>query len=132
MGDAPFRLYDHVDLRVRDLANARAFYDPLMRALGLRGRPALSEGRVWTYLRVHERTAHEAFTLTQGAAHAVNAARIAFGATTREDVDRVADVARLAGATNYEAPHLCPEYAPTYYAAFFDDPDGNKLEVVVR
>ncbi len=55
--------------------------------------------------------------------------RIALWAPTREVVDRVAAAAREAGARAVEGPALETEYAPTYYAVFFEDPDGNKLEV---
>jgi hypothetical protein len=44
-------------------------------------------------------------------------------------VDRLAGVAQEAGARNMSGPRACPEYNPTYYAAFFDDPCGNKLEI---
>jgi hypothetical protein len=27
---------------------------------------------------------------------------------------------------------LCAEYSPGYYAVFFEDPDGNKLEICCR
>ena len=54
---------------------------------------------------------------------------IAFVASSREEVDRLAAVAVEAGARNMSGPRACPEYGPTYYAAFFDDPCGNKLEV---
>jgi glyoxylase I family protein len=27
-------------------------------------------------------------------------------------------------------PRYCPEYAPAYYATFFEDPDGVRLEVM--
>jgi hypothetical protein len=30
------------------------------------------------------------------------------------------------------APRLYPEYNPDYYATFFSDPDGIRLEVVAR
>jgi predicted lactoylglutathione lyase len=58
--------------------------------------------------------------------------RLAFFAATRADVDRIAAVAQAAGARAYEPPAACAEYTETYYAAFFEDPDGNKLEVVNR
>jgi glyoxylase I family protein len=28
-------------------------------------------------------------------------------------------------------PHYYPEYAPDYYATFFEDPDGIRLEVMI-
>jgi glyoxylase I family protein len=30
------------------------------------------------------------------------------------------------------APRLYPEYNPDYYATFFEDPDGIRLELVAR
>ena len=37
--------------------------------------------------------------------------------------------ARDAGATVLHAPRLFPEYRADYYATFFLDPDGFRLEV---
>ena len=50
--------------------------------------------------------------------------------STAEDVDRVAEVARAAGA-ELSGPKAMP-YGPGYYAVYFDDPSGNRLEVYVR
>jgi hypothetical protein len=50
--------------------------------------------------------------------------------TSAADVDRVAGVAHQAGAT-LSGPKEMP-YGPGYYAAYFDDPSGNRLEVYVR
>jgi len=43
-------------------------------------------------------------------------------------VDRAAGELREAGVEATE-PRLYPEYAPDYYATFFRDPDGVRLEV---
>ena len=61
-----------------------------------------------------------------------NANRIAFWAESRDDVDGVAAVAREAGAAVESGPRDCPEYGAGYYAFFFQDPSGNRLEVVYR
>jgi catechol 2,3-dioxygenase-like lactoylglutathione lyase family enzyme len=58
---------------------------------------------------------------------------IAFHAASREVVDRVHDAMLAAGATVLDPPidysgH--PAYGEGYYAAFYADPDGVKLEVV--
>ena len=53
-------------------------------------------------------------------------------AADRAEVDRLAAIAREAGAAAFEAPHVCEEYTPFYYAAFFEDADGNKLEICYR
>ena len=45
-----------------------------------------------------------------------------------EDVDRAAQAMRAAGI-NVSIPAYHREYAPDYYAIFFTDPDGLRLEV---
>ncbi|HEV2097130.1 MAG TPA: VOC family protein, partial [Chthoniobacterales bacterium] len=61
-----------------------------------------------------------------------NGTRIAFWAETRAQVDRVAEVVRAAGGLHLEGPELYVDYTPGYYAFFFEDPSGNKLEVCCR
>ena len=61
-----------------------------------------------------------------------NGTRIAFWADTREEVDRIAKLVRDAGGKNLEGPEVCKDYSPGYYAFFFEDPDGNKLEICCR
>jgi catechol 2,3-dioxygenase-like lactoylglutathione lyase family enzyme len=39
---------------------------------------------------------------------------------------------RQAGGKNLEGPEICVDYSPGYYAFFFEDPDGNKLEICCR
>ena len=53
-------------------------------------------------------------------------------ADTPAEVDQVAKVVRQAGGKNIEGPKIWPDYSPGYYALFFEDPDGNKLEVCCR
>ena len=55
---------------------------------------------------------------------------MAFWVESREEVDRIAQLLREAGANDLSGPKLMPEYLPTYYAVFFADPWGNPLEVV--
>ena len=31
-----------------------------------------------------------------------------------------------------KGPEICKDYSPGYYAFFFEDPDGNKLEICCR
>jgi len=70
------------------------------------------------------------FTVDPG--HTPNGTRIAFWAETPEEVDRLAEVVRAAGAKNLDGPELVPGYRPGYYALFFDDPEGNQLEICCR
>jgi glyoxylase I family protein len=58
---------------------------------------------------------------------------IAFHAESRDKVDEVHAKMVVAGAEILDPPHDYsddPHYAPGYYAGFYADPDGLKLEVV--
>ncbi|MEY2509895.1 MAG: hypothetical protein QOE26_658 [Verrucomicrobiota bacterium] len=122
------RLFDHIDLRVRNRDAAQRFYAQVLPAIGLR---VDKSGRQWGLFEAEGEGAVEFFVFEE-ADFQPNANRIAFWAPSREAVDRVGEVIRKAGAKNIEGPELCVEYSPAYYAVFFEDPDGNKLEVCHR
>ncbi|MBV9129472.1 MAG: VOC family protein, partial [Verrucomicrobia bacterium] len=69
------------------------------------------------------------FGLTESPGHVANENRIAFWAEGPAEVDRLALVATRAGARNVEGPGWEDE---TYYAVFFEDPCGNRLEICHR
>jgi catechol 2,3-dioxygenase-like lactoylglutathione lyase family enzyme len=121
--------FGHVDLRVSDLAAALRFYDDLLPALGFTERYHGEAWKVWATTDPLPGTAY--FAITEEPAHVANANRIAFWVESASEVDRVAGVARRAGASDLSGPKPMP-YAPGYYAAFFADPSGNRLEVYVR
>ncbi|MBC5805222.1 MAG: glyoxalase [Candidatus Eremiobacter antarcticus] len=120
--------YDHIDLRVREVAPLRPFYDALMFALGLQTVVA-PEGERSYY---SNRRDQPFFGLTEDPGHVPNSSRVAFGAATRDDVDRVAWAVRRAGAHKLEGPEVCTDYRQPYYAAFFEDAEGNRFEVCCR
>jgi predicted lactoylglutathione lyase len=72
------------------------------------------------------------FGFTEDPNHQPNSIRIAFWVNSSAEVDRVPEIIQQAGAKNIEGPFFNPEYDETYYAVFFDDPSGNRLEVVYR
>ena len=74
----------------------------------------------------------EFFGFTEDPDHRPNGNRISFWADTPEEVDRVAEVVRRAGGKVLEGPETCLDYTPHYYAFFWEDPDGNKLEICCR
>jgi hypothetical protein len=39
---------------------------------------------------------------------------------------------RQAGGKTLEGPEICVGYSPRYDAFFFEDPEGNKLEICCR
>lgn len=122
------RRYDHIDLRVRCLADVRPFYETLLPALGFT-REVTVEG--WLLFEAKApRGATEFFGVTESSAHVANETRIAFWADSTAQVDRLAEIAVRAGARNVDGPGYAE--GPGYYAVFFEDPDGNRLEICHR
>ncbi len=123
------RLFDHIDLRVRNRETAQRFYAQILPAIGFR---VDKSGEEWGLFEAGGEKAVEFFCFEEEADHQPNGNRIAFWASSREAVDKAAEVVRKAGGRNIEGPELCVEYSSGYYAVFFEDPDGNKLEVCHR
>ena len=121
------RCFDHVDLRVRSLAEARPFYEALLPALGFT-RKVTIEG--WLqYEADGTEGAKEFVGVTESPQHTANECRVAFWADSLSEVERLAALVVRAGARNIEGP-LYEE--PRYYAVFFEDPCGNRLEICYR
>lgn len=120
------RLYDHIDLRTPRLAEVTPFYERLLPALGFT-RDVRVEG--WLQFEAADDDITEFFGVTESPGHVANENRIAFWAESISDVDRLAEVARRAGARNIEGPM---QYESGYYAVFFEDPCGNRLEICHR
>src|SRR6185436_7341168 len=120
------RCYDHIDLRVPRLADVGSFYERLLPALGF-ARHVQVEG--WLQFEAADADITEFFGVTESPGHVPNENRIAFWAESKSEVDRLAEIARGAGARNIEGPM---PYEPGYYAVFFEDPCGNRLEICHR
>ena len=124
------RLFDHLDFRVQDLAQADAFYGVILPALGFPNRGVTSHCIYFEAVRDHPKP--EFIALIEDRAHRPTATRLAFWCDTKQEVDTFAVVLGKTAADNIEGPMFCPEYSPTYYAVYFDDPCGNRLEVCCR
>jgi len=124
------RCFDHIDLRVKDMKVARKFYAKFLPQLGF---VRESPGRKYhTFYAAGGDKPSEFFGFTQDKEHQPNGTRIAFWADTRKEVDRIVELVQKAGGKTLEGPEICREYSPGYYAFFFEDPDGNKLEICCR
>ena len=122
------RRYDHIDLRVRNLSEARPFYEMLLPALGFT-REAKIEG--WLQFEAAGPDgATEFFGVTESPQHVANECRIAFWADSISEVDSLAEIAVSAGARNVEGPMMYE--APHFHAVLFEDPCGNRFEVCYR
>ncbi len=122
----------HVFLTVNDLARSRAFYAALMPRLGYPR--AFDYGAVlgwgsdvnsfWLKAATPD---HTGATFSKDR---VGLAEVAFRAESRAQIDALAADVEKMGGTILDAPREYPEYMPEYYAVFFADPDGIKLELV--
>jgi catechol 2,3-dioxygenase-like lactoylglutathione lyase family enzyme len=121
--------FGHMDVRVRDLAAAEAFYESLLPALGFTERYHGELWKVWATPDPLPGSAY--FAITESTEHAANETRIAFWVAGDGEVDRIAAVAREAGALELSGPRTMP-YGPGYYAVYFADPSGNRYEVYHR
>lgn len=117
------RLIDHIQLVVRDLPAAHAFYAAAFGALGI-PMGGVGDGFFW---------ADELFVSTpdneaaQGALTGRN--HLAFQTKSRAMVDAFYQAALAHGGKDNGAPGQ-RAYHPGYYAAFVLDPDGNNIEAV--
>src|SRR5262245_17201323 len=117
-------MFDHIGLKVRDIAASVRFYKAALASLGIvvcsqdetsagigpEGAPAL-----WLYL---------------DATGSPSGTHVAFRAGDRKAVDRFHAAGVDAGGKDNGKPGIRADYAPTYYAAFLVDPDGNNVEAV--
>lgn len=120
------RIFDHVDLRVRDLVAAGPFYRRLLPLLGFTVRVDI-EG--WLQFEAPGDGVSEFFGVTEDQEHHPNKSRIAFWADSVARVDELAAALGELGALNIEGPG---HEADFYYAVYFDDPSGNPLEICHR
>jgi glyoxylase I family protein len=130
---------NHLALTVSDLGRSMEFYD---RVLGFMGYqrvevPEATQQIMKTRLLAYA-SANGSLTLRSAEgdsaqkAHDRNAAglnHLAFNAENRGDVDRLYELLKEIGAHILDAPAEYP-YFPGYYAVYFTDPDGIKLEFV--
>jgi catechol 2,3-dioxygenase-like lactoylglutathione lyase family enzyme len=130
MLNAPINRFGHVDIRVTSLATALPFYSDVMPVLGFGRTFHSTEWKVF----VAEGTFPSApfVGITEDPNHRPNHNRIAFWASSRDEVERLAEVVRRAGGKITSGPQLYPEYRGAYFAVFFEDPSGNRLEIVHR
>jgi catechol 2,3-dioxygenase-like lactoylglutathione lyase family enzyme len=124
----------HIDLTVRDVAASAPFYEALLGFLGYTRVKQEAALHVWDLIRdgqaiggfalrvAHSDRPHDRYTA--GLHH------LAFHAADRADVDRAHRLMKERGATILDPPAAYPQYGAGYYAVFFADPDGLKLEVV--
>lgn len=127
--------FHHLDLTVSDPVASRPLYELF---LGHCGFTLKSAGDDWAGFGLGDKR-YPCITLLQ--ARGEKAGRkhdrytsglhhLALRANSREDVDALHAKLVAFGATILDPPADYPAYGPGYYAVFFADPDGMKLEYV--
>ena len=115
-------MIDHISLRVRDLAAAKAFYSAVLAPLGYKlgmefpDGAGLGAGGKLDFWLIQDPEA--------------TPQHVAFAAPNRDAVDAFHAAALAAGGRDNGPPGLRLEYHPNYYAAFVYDPSGHNMEVV--
>jgi glyoxylase I family protein len=123
---------DHVFFAVRNLRVSEEFYDHVMGVLGFRKweAPIGGDPHIIYYNR---RFVYSLRPARSGSAdhdpYAPGLHHFCFRVVDEAAVDRVAAELVAAGVAATE-PRYHPEYGPDYYATFFEDPDGIRLEVM--
>jgi glyoxylase I family protein len=126
----------HVDLVCRDLARSLAFYAAVFGPLALEA-PFLVEGERGEqihYLRFPTPGSgslglRQALEAQEFELYAPGLHHLALTVESASDVDAAHAAAVEAGAEVLHEPRLWPQYHPEYYATFFLDPDGFRIEV---
>ena len=119
----------HVDVSARDLRRSTAFYDCVLLFIGFRRGADVSEGPIWAGAGL-EVGLQPARSLSVHDRYSPGLHHLAFTAPSRTAVDALHERLLEFGLTVLEPPAEYPQYAPGYYAVFFADPDGIKLEYV--
>ena len=134
-------IIDHIQITVKDMKVAEAFYDRFLPILGFD-----IQRKVEAFIEEHDfhviEYTHEllAFAITSprkafkndlvnrrkpGSLH-----HLAFKAETREEVDIAYQKLLEIGAVIVSEPKLHPEYGENYYAVYFKDLENIKYEIV--
>ena len=129
----------HVDLSVREPKQSRPFYQAVLGFMGYSFKDDHARGFDMDLIAPDGAFSSIGIVRAEGA----NAARphdryspglhhLAWNAASRADVDALYVVLQQIGATILDPPADYPHYGAGYYAVFFADPDGLKLEYVYK
>ncbi len=126
----------HVDLSIRDIAKAEPLYDLVLTHIGyVKGKPYPDGGGEWDLAdgtSIGIRPSSGANAQRDHDRYSSGLHHLAWSATSRDDVDALFGKLTDFGATILDPPADYPQYngGKGYYAVFFADPDGLKLEYV--
>ena len=132
-------LIHHIDVTVKNAKASFAFYESVLGFMGYKLQEEMQSGfdfalrspdAPYTSLGILDENGANA-----GRAHdryTVGLHHLAWTAESRADVDAMHAHLMSIGATILDPPADYPQYGEGYYAVFFADPDGIKLEYVFK
>lgn len=124
---------NHVAVTVGDLDRARSFYHPILEFLGYRLTLETEELMVWeshsTGSAINFWKAEPEFAGRRHERYAPGLHHIAFNADSRHEVEKFYALLTECGVNVLDPPAEYNDYAPGYFAVYFEDPDGIKLEL---
>jgi catechol 2,3-dioxygenase-like lactoylglutathione lyase family enzyme len=117
-------VFDHVTIRVSDVAASDSFYTTVLGTLGVEPSYHGDLGVEWE---------NDFSIAPTDAGHPVTRRlHVAWFAPTREEVHAFWQAGIDAGHRDDGAPGPRPQYGPDYYGGFLLDPDGNSAEAVTN
>jgi catechol 2,3-dioxygenase-like lactoylglutathione lyase family enzyme len=132
---------DHIQITLQDIAEAEIFYDKLMPILGFdlaeksKGRVDANDFDVIEYAHSNivigfnsPRKAFKKETIHRRKPGSIH--HLAFKAKSTKEIDDLFPLIEAIGATIVNPPQYYPQHGEKYYALFFKDPQGIKLEVM--
>jgi catechol 2,3-dioxygenase-like lactoylglutathione lyase family enzyme len=124
--------YDHLYVTVSNFARSEAFYDRVMQALEFRkGDKEVGGDPHAHYFNPHlQYTIRPARSAAKHDPYAPGLHHVCFQVAGKADVDEAEAALNAIGVEVTAAREY--EYGEGYYAIFFEDPDGIRLEVVAR
>lgn len=122
--------FDHIFITVSDLARAEAFYDRVMPVFGFRKScfAISSESHIQYYNRRFGYVLRPSRSAAVHDPYSPGLHHLCFRVDSVADVVASANALRAAGVDATEAA-LHSDYASDYWATFFNDPDGVRLEI---
>lgn len=122
-------LLDHLGITVDDLERGRAQFHPVLTALGYQPGGEDDHSISWHNADETEIILYAWDESSGPHRHGrVGWQHMAFAVDSREEVDRLHDLALASGWNAVRAPKEYPRYSPRYYASFVEDADGIRIE----
>jgi glyoxylase I family protein len=121
---------DHIYLTVSDMTRSEKFYDVVMEIIGFRKNDFQigTEKHIQYYNRHFGVVLRPARSTALHNSYAPGLHHLCLRVEDEKDVHEAAKRFKEHGISVSE-PKCYPEYAPDYFAVFFSDPDGIRLEI---